>query len=428
MQLHRNHKQPGSDGKKTDRTPMPSFDGIGTFCREAPLPPQWRGGTLSAVFPPFTDPRADLVIKSRDGRKFRVHRAILDVASPTLLGSLIAEDSDTESSSPPVYRISESSAVVDALLRFCYPGRRPRFSLATEPESTAHFLSVLAALQRYAPAAADDLVATHWSSCAWREPFRFFFHAIARGLAPQAHTCAQLVAYGSGSAPNGLLELYVPEMEAVGALAYHRLLAYVHACREAALGTVRVCTWGPPPAPSPATSAKPGPDLGTRACVDGVQCVCAASARASWQTKPLPPAVLQLLLGELQGEPRGRVLLGNRAFVDAFAEAAHDALCVPEFYDYMPPSPLRVLVALAVGWWCWSFLVAAVVALAMGQVEVKCGCPKGKHIPWAEARIRDIAKRVDEAVSQVSVFCWRAILPMALTIVQVKLDLSGVFD
>ena len=403
MRLHRNHTQPGSGSNKVNPPPMSLFSGIGPFCRKAPLPSQSLGGTLSSTLPPFTDPRADLVIKSHDDRTFRVHRAILDVASPTLLSSLVAEDSDTEGS-PPVYRISENSAVVDALLRLFYPGRRPRFSPPPTPSpglksdsSATHFLSVLTALQRYAPAVADDLVASHWATYACRDPFRFFFHAIARGLAPQARTCAQLFACSANSSGTALHALYVLEMEAVGALAYHRLLAYVHAYRAAALASVRECTWVPKSAP------KPGPDvdLASRTCAEGVKCVCAALPKS----KTLPPALLQMLAARLQREPRGGVLLHDRALVDAFAEAAHDVMCVPELNEYVPPSPAQVFLALAIGWWFWSLLVVAVVALAMGQIQVRCGCPKGKHIPWAEASLRDIAGRVDEAVSQVGVLC-----------------------
>ncbi|PIL33931.1 hypothetical protein GSI_03638 [Ganoderma sinense ZZ0214-1] len=418
MQLHRNHMQTALQSTgKDDRLSMPTFDGIGSFCREAPLPSQSRGGTIPSVLAPFTDPRADVVIKSRDGRKFRVHRAIIDAASPTLLGALLTEDSPDPSISrkggtPTTtvsYRMPENSAVVDALLRLCYPGPRPRF--APESEPPAHFLAVLAALQEYALLApAADLVHAHWAAYASREPFRFFFHAIARGLGREAHVCAQLVAC-SASGPVDMHALYVPEMEGVGALAYHRLLAYITAYRGAALYSAHACTWGPELEPTPNPKAEPKDPtvyLGWGGCVEGAQCICANGALAKISSGTLPPALLEMLAGKLRCEPRGGVLLSDHALVAALAEAAHNAICAPESVDYQPPSFLQLLLAIAIGWWCWSLPLAVVVALGMGRIQVGCGCPKAKHIPWAEARLREIARRVDEAVSQV------------------KLDLSGV--
>ncbi|KAM5543269.1 hypothetical protein V8D89_003143 [Ganoderma adspersum] len=410
MQFHRNHKhaQAGSKSTNDNQPPMPTPNDVGPFCREAPLPLQPGGDTIPSVLAPFTDPGADLAIKSRDGRTFRVHRTIIDAASPTLLSALLAEDIPDRAGDTPTYRMPENSAVVDALLRFCYPaGSRPRFS--GTPESAAHFLHVLAVLQRHAPAAADDLVHADWARYASREPFRFFFHAVARGLALEARTCAKLVA---GSVCGATLDtLYVPEMEGVGALAYHRLLAYVQAHRTAALQSVNGCTWVPqPPAakPTSTSTSSHSPDSATRpACVDGVKCVCADSALAQAKSKTPLLTLLPLLVAKLSREPRGGALLNDHALVDELAGAAHNAMCLPRLYGSVSPSISRLLVVPAMV--CqWSFPAACAVALVLRHFQAECGCPKAKHIPWAEARLRGIARRVDEAVSQV------------------KLDLSGV--
>ena len=412
MQFHRNQKyaQAGSKNTNDNHPPMPTTDGIGPFCREALPPSQPAGDTIPSVLAPFTDPSADVAIKSRDGRIFRVHRTIIDAASPTLLSSLLAEDIPDRAGDTPTYRMpGANSAVVDALLRFCYPGTsRPRF--AGTPESAAHFLHVLAVLQQHAPAAADDLVHADWARYASRDPFRFFFHAVARGLALEARTCAKLVA---GSAQGVALDtLYVPEMEGVGALAYHRLLAYVHAHRNAALQSVNGCGWVPdphpakPPASTSTNSSSHGPDSATRlGCVDGAKCVCADGALAQSKSKTPLPTLLPLLVAKLNREPRGGALLNDHALVDELAGAAHNAMCLPRLYGSVSPSLSRLLVVPAMV--CqWSFPVACAVALVLRHFQVECGCPKGKHIPWAEARLRDIARRVDEAVSQVSVFGW----------------------
>ena len=416
MEFHRIHKHAQAGPKSTDddHPHMPTTDDIGPFCREPLLPSQPRGGTIPSVLAPFTDSRANLVIKSHDGREFHVHRAILDVASPTLISTLLAEDcpapsGDREGSGGPLtYRIPENSAVVDTVLRFCYPGPRPT------PEPAAHFLAVLSTMQQYAFAApTDDLVRAHWAAYASREPFRFFFHAVARRLPREARACAQLVACGAGSSE--LHTLYVPEMEGVGALAYHRLLAYVEAYRSAALQDVHGCTWTPPePTPIDKPTPEPSGDVAvaTRPCVDDGKCVCTgAGVLTKLSTKTLPSDLLEMLATKLHHEPHGGVLLNDHALVATLAGAAHNAMCVPEFHVYVRPPLLHwLLVALAIGLWCRSLLVACVVALTMWQFPVKCGCPKGKHIPWAEARLRDIARGVDEAVSQVSGFCWSTML------------------
>ena len=417
MQLSRNHAHSASNSKVQN---LPVFDDIGPFCREAPLPPS--GGTIPTVSAPFTDRRADLVLKSRDGRAFRVHRAIIECASPTLLSSLVLEDAPCDGpSSPsppsPTYRMPESSAVVDTLLRFLYPVRRPRLTPSDpEPPSPnlnqmAHFLAVLAAMQRYALPAADDLVHAHWPMHAARGPFRFFFHAIAHRLAPEAHACARVVACGGGNA--GLHTLYVPEMEGVGALAYHRLLAYVQACREAALQSVRGCSLGfelnPTAKPGSGTGMNPNSVIQTQPCVRGLKCVCADRAPvADPRTRRLLPVLLHPLEAKLDGQLRGRVLLDDRAVVDALAAAAHSSMCVRlGFLDCMrPPFGLRsLLVALMLGSWSLWIVVPLVAVFAIGQISGRCRCPEGKHIPWAEARLRDVARRVDEAVAQVGSFC-----------------------
>ena len=410
MQFYRKHEHAQVGPKSTDdhHPHMPTTDDIGPFCREALPPSQPGGGTIPSVLAPFTDPNADVAIKSRDGRTFRLHRTIIDAASPTLLSSLLAEDIPDRAGDTPTYRMPENSAVADALLRFCYPGTsRPRF--AGTPESAAHFLRVLAVLQRHAPAAADDLVHADWARYASQDPFRFFFHAIARGLAVEARTCAKLVA---GTAQGAALDtVYVPEMEGVGALAYHRLLAYVQAHRSAALQSVNGCTWVPEPhaAKSTSTGTGPGshgPDSVTRlACVDGTKCVCADGALAQSKTKTPLLTLLPTLMAKLSREPRGGALLNDHALVDELAGAAHNAMCLPRLYGSVSPTLSRLLVVPAMV--CqWSFPAACVVALVLRHFQAECGCPKGKHIPWAEARLRDIARRVDDAVSQVSVFGW----------------------
>lgn len=84
--------------------------------------------------PPFSKPDADVILRSSNGVEFRVHRAILSKASPVFESMFTLPQPSVASSNPSTYRaqpttpvelpvvdMSDSSEVLERLLRLCYP-------------------------------------------------------------------------------------------------------------------------------------------------------------------------------------------------------------------------------------------------------------------------------------------------------------------
>ena len=93
---------------------------------------------------PFDAADADLTLRTPDGVTFQVYSRILAVASPIFHDMFKIPQPDADkNTSMPVVDISESSEVMDALLRFIYPIEDP-------PMKTLSMLSdVLAAADKY---------------------------------------------------------------------------------------------------------------------------------------------------------------------------------------------------------------------------------------------------------------------------------------
>jgi len=77
---------------------------------------------------PFDDPRADLVLRSRDGINFRVFKIILSLASSVFADMFTLPSpppSSNSSDEPPVVLLPEDAETLDMALRHCYPIRSP---------------------------------------------------------------------------------------------------------------------------------------------------------------------------------------------------------------------------------------------------------------------------------------------------------------
>lgn len=74
--------------------------------------------------PDFTDTDADLIIASSDEVYFRVHKFILGKASPIFLDMFAIPTSLDDAEGPQTVQLTESSWVVEAMLRMCYPMAR----------------------------------------------------------------------------------------------------------------------------------------------------------------------------------------------------------------------------------------------------------------------------------------------------------------
>ncbi|KAL5501367.1 hypothetical protein ACEPAH_8627 [Sanghuangporus vaninii] len=79
---------------------------------------------------PFDDLRDDIILRTSDNVDFQVFRIILDLASPVFKDMLSIPQpplQDEGIGGTPVVTISESSAALDIVLRFCYPIVQPQF-------------------------------------------------------------------------------------------------------------------------------------------------------------------------------------------------------------------------------------------------------------------------------------------------------------
>lgn len=89
---------------------------------------------------PFDDISADIILRTCDDTKFYVHQLILSMASPIFRDMFVVGQSSVSgedsggNAAKPVVLITEDSAVIDRLLRFCYPVADPVVPLEELPE------------------------------------------------------------------------------------------------------------------------------------------------------------------------------------------------------------------------------------------------------------------------------------------------------
>ncbi|KAJ3486053.1 hypothetical protein NLI96_g4516 [Meripilus lineatus] len=96
---------------------------------------------------PFNDPNADVVLRSCDAIDFYINRFTLTLASPIFrdmfeLAEPISDSTHPESpSAHPIVDVSETSLVLESLLRLCYPVREPTISDASHVQDVLHAAS-----------------------------------------------------------------------------------------------------------------------------------------------------------------------------------------------------------------------------------------------------------------------------------------------
>lgn len=78
---------------------------------------------------PFDRKDADVILSSSDNVHFRVHRAILMIASPFFDSMFRLPQPPDARDDIPVVHVTEDSYTLDVLLRMCYPVARPAMSL-----------------------------------------------------------------------------------------------------------------------------------------------------------------------------------------------------------------------------------------------------------------------------------------------------------
>lgn len=169
---------------------------------------------------------ADVVCRSSDGVDLPVHRIVLHMASPTLLGR-VTEPSGRSSegaSAPAVLQLEERGSVLAALMKLCYP--------IDEQDVVYDNLHLLRALKdaavRYEMRRVGNAIQKSWERITRREPLRAYLLVAKAKLWDYAREAAR-----RSLRRGGLEDEYIPEMENVAAEVYHRLLKYREACRAA---------------------------------------------------------------------------------------------------------------------------------------------------------------------------------------------------
>ncbi|KAI0087579.1 hypothetical protein BDY19DRAFT_237718 [Irpex rosettiformis] len=101
-------------------------------------------GATVVASAPFNLPTADVTFRTHDGVEYRLHKAILSIASPFFNDMFsLTQPHGTDAANPEVIPITELSRTFDTLLRHCYPVDRPVFS------TLASLIPVLEAAIKY---------------------------------------------------------------------------------------------------------------------------------------------------------------------------------------------------------------------------------------------------------------------------------------
>lgn len=180
----------------------------------------------SEATPPFDNGSADTILCSSDNVHFHVHSALLREASPFLYGMLRHQDNSDDdvtrthstarngSARPLMTSLMETSHILDALLRFCYPIADPILDNLTD------ISDVLQAAIKYEMEQVVVLTKRLLLSFVDDDPLRVWTIACRSRLEAEARIAAMKVqdTYPDSGPP--------PEMHEISAGAFHRLLRY----------------------------------------------------------------------------------------------------------------------------------------------------------------------------------------------------------
>ena len=190
---------------------------------------------LSTAAPPFHKSHTDVVLRTLDGVDFHVWKGILIEASPVWADMFALGDeprtaveepsSKTNGQSittgaAPVVPVPETSAVLDPLLRICYPPPHPKFP------SLEALKPVLATAHKYQMEGVQEFITEELLEYARIEPLRVYVIALRYDMHHAAEVAARHFLGLS------VADEYVPELEDMSAGSYYRLLAYRKRCTQ----------------------------------------------------------------------------------------------------------------------------------------------------------------------------------------------------
>ncbi|EIM88772.1 uncharacterized protein STEHIDRAFT_154493 [Stereum hirsutum FP-91666 SS1] len=185
---------------------------------------------------PFNAPSADFILRAFDNVDFRVHKVILSVASPVFESMFTLPDSkaDTQYSKDglPVLACPEPAAVLDPVLRFCYPTATPMLTELTT------LMPLYDAIDKYCMESLlhtieAGLVLAVEQDC-----------MVAYAFACRHHLQPVITAAAKASLTTPLQDLpFVEELEMITGAQLFRLQEYHRACSKAATLSAKHWKW-----------------------------------------------------------------------------------------------------------------------------------------------------------------------------------------
>ncbi|KAI0738441.1 hypothetical protein C8Q80DRAFT_244238 [Daedaleopsis nitida] len=308
-------------------TPIPESYQLLTPPSSCPTAPS---ESIDSLLPsPYTVvevPTPDIVCRSSDDVDFHAHRTVL-LLSSSVLSQMIATGDDRS----PI-RFEEHSRVLRPLLESCYPMSDSVWPKI--PSDPFEQMSLLAALEKYNITTHGHHTRTAlehiWEAdTAPRNPMRAYCAAIRAG-----ETCSAKVAAQYVLEMDPVETAYVPEMETMPAISYHRLLTYSDTCRRVAAEHCRDIldslarlepTRRPDTSPTHGTIRATSMQPAARKVVSWVAEAQAEPAAASQKTSPpLLAWVLRRveeLVSDVERRPTGWSLACNIHVATLFVEA-----------------------------------------------------------------------------------------------------------
>lgn len=197
----------------------------------------------SFASPPFDETsEGDVVLKSSDGVLFRVYKIILSLASPFFRDMFSLPQTSTPSDGTgtgSIVPFTESSEIIDTLLRVVYPSEDPDLKLVNEIEG------VVGAAIKYDMPKCISVMRKKLILCASKEPIRVFMIACKNRLTDVASAAAHLslrrpILY---SFELGSVVLPFSALEDITAGSLFRLIEYQRQCSMVASDAMSDLTW-----------------------------------------------------------------------------------------------------------------------------------------------------------------------------------------
>ncbi|TCD68027.1 hypothetical protein EIP91_011638 [Steccherinum ochraceum] len=189
-----------------------------------------------AVYP-FNRPDTDLILRSSDQTDFRVHRAILEMASSFFADGCDAFDkrntgmTSLEDGCLPVCHIDADGPTINLILRHIYPLTIPKV------QDIDDALTAVQVSQQYGFRLVTNAMKQTIIRLAEANPLKVFARAALRRREDEMRLSARL------SLRYPILEGYVPDLEELSAGTYYRLLVYHRQCGRVAAAAVDDLEW-----------------------------------------------------------------------------------------------------------------------------------------------------------------------------------------